>query len=75
VKVGIITSPTTQRPCTLLQLSWIFFQFVDFLESNFLGEQVDSIKEISNYVHVLQRLNSAFGEYQFDKLTLGGGKD
>lgn len=48
-------------------------QFLDFLESNFLGEQVDSIKQISNYVHVLERLDSSLGEYQFDKLTLGGG--
>ncbi|CAB4018667.1 Soma ferritin [Paramuricea clavata] len=50
-------------------------QFLDFLEANFLGEQVDSIKELSNYVHILQRLDSPLGEYQFDKLTLGGGKD
>ncbi|XP_028401624.1 soma ferritin-like [Dendronephthya gigantea] len=47
-------------------------QFLDFLESNFLGEQVDSIKEISNYVHILRKIDSPLGEFQFDQLTLGG---
>ncbi|XP_046853650.1 soma ferritin-like [Xenia sp. Carnegie-2017] len=50
-------------------------QFQDFIESNFLGEQVDSIKQLANYVHILQRLDSSLGEYEFDKWTLGGGKD
>lgn len=51
----------------------------DFLESEYLGEQVESIKELSNYVNTLTRLhgpdgaNYALGEYQFDKVTLGGG--
>lgn len=45
-------------------------QFLDFLESNFLGEQVDSIKQLSDYVNILRRLNSPLGEYEFDKLTL-----
>ena len=45
-------------------------QFLDWLEANFLGEQVDSIKQLSDYVYTLERLNSAVGEYHFDKLTL-----
>lgn len=48
----------------------------DFLESEYLGEQVESIKELSNYVNTLTRLdgaNYALGEYQFDEVTLGGG--
>ncbi|EDO39947.1 predicted protein [Nematostella vectensis] len=46
-------------------------QVQDFLESNFLGEQVDSIKTLANYVSTLQRLGGGLGEYQFDKETLG----
>ncbi|CAH3175050.1 unnamed protein product [Porites lobata] len=50
-------------------------QFQDFLESEFLGEQVESIKELSNHINTLKRFseqNYALGEYQFDKVTLGG---
>ena len=46
-----------------------------FLESEYLGEQVESIKKLSNYVNNLKRLakeNYALGEYQFDQVTLGG---
>jgi len=45
------------------------------LESEYLGEQVESIKELSNYINTLKRLskdNYALGEYQFDQVTLGG---
>ena len=47
---------------------------MDFLESNFLNEQIDSIKQLGNYIGTLKRLGKGLGEYQFDKLTLGGGK-
>ncbi|XP_028401565.1 soma ferritin-like [Dendronephthya gigantea] len=50
-------------------------QFQDFLETNFLGEQVDSIKQISDYYYTLKRIGTPLGEFQFDKLVLGGGKD
>ncbi|XP_068686024.1 soma ferritin-like [Montipora foliosa] len=54
-------------------------QLQDFLEGNFLGEQVESIKQLSNYVNTLRRQqesgNYALGEYQFDKITLKGGDD
>jgi len=46
----------------------------DFLESNFLGEQVDSIKELSDFVGTLKRMEGPsypLGEYHFDKMTLG----
>jgi len=47
-------------------------QMTDFLESNFLGEQIESIKELSNYVATLERLKGdPLGEYLFDKQTLG----
>jgi len=51
-------------------------QLQDFLESNYLGEQVDSIKELANFVSTLERMKGpsySFGEYHFDKMTLGGG--
>jgi len=53
-------------------------QLQDFLEAHYLDEQVDSIKELSNYVNTLTRLSGAnynLGEYHFDKNTLGGKKD
>jgi len=50
-------------------------QLQDFLESNYLGEQVDSIKELSNFVGTLERMEGpsySIGEYHFDRMTLGG---
>ena len=43
---------------------------MDFLEENFLEEQVESIKLFSDYVTNLKRVGPGLGEYQFDKLTL-----
>ncbi|KAK7099494.1 soma ferritin-like [Littorina saxatilis] len=45
-------------------------QMCDFLEGNFLKEQVESIKEISNFVTNLKRVGPGLGEYQFDRETL-----
>lgn len=53
-------------------------QLQDFLEAHYLGEQVDSIKELSNYVNTLTRLSTVnynLGEYNFDRNTLGGKED
>ncbi|XP_054710823.1 soma ferritin-like [Uloborus diversus] len=47
-------------------------QMCDFLESEFLKEQVESIKELSDYVTNLQRVGTGLGEYMFDKETLHG---
>ena len=43
-----------------------------FIESNFLHEQVEAIKELSDFITNLERIGEGLGEYQFDKLTLGG---
>jgi ferritin heavy chain len=43
----------------------------DFIESNFLHEQTESIKELSGYITNLERVGEGLGVYQFDKLTLG----
>lgn len=39
----------------------------DFLEGNFLEEQVVSIKEISEMITQLKRVGPGLGEYMFDK--------
>ena len=43
----------------------------DFLEKEFLEEQVESIKKLSEYVTNLKRVGPGLGEYMFDKETLG----
>ncbi|XP_078735641.1 ferritin heavy chain B-like [Lampetra fluviatilis] len=48
-------------------------QLCDFLESKFLEEQVESIKQLGDHVTNLKRLGvpqSGMGEYLFDKMTL-----
>lgn len=45
-------------------------QMMDFIEEHFLEEQVESIKQFSDYVTNLKRVGPGLGEYQFDKLTL-----
>ena len=43
----------------------------DFIESTYLTEQVEAIKELSDYITQLKRVGSGLGEYMFDKETLG----
>jgi len=45
-------------------------QMADWLESEFLDEQVKSIKELSEYITNLKRVGTGLGEYMFDKETL-----
>lgn len=47
-------------------------QMMDYIEANFLNEQIDSINLLGRHIGSLQRLGDGLGEYQFDKLTLGG---
>ncbi|KAI1301745.1 Soma ferritin [Halotydeus destructor] len=47
-------------------------QMCDFLENEFLEEQVEAIKEISDHITNLKRVGSGLGEYMFDKETLKG---
>jgi len=46
-------------------------QMCDFIESNYLTEQTEAIKQLSDYVTNLKRVGSGLGEYIFDKETLG----
>jgi len=41
--------------------------FTDFLEGEFLEEQVNAIKEISDHVTNLQRVGTGLGEWQYDQ--------
>merc|ERR1711893_405924 len=45
-------------------------QMSDFIEGNYLTEQVEAIKELSDYVTQLKRCGTGLGEYLFDKHTL-----
>jgi len=44
--------------------------FCDFLETEYLAEQVESIKKLGDHVTNLKRVGSGLGEYLFDKETL-----
>ncbi|KAG7278735.1 hypothetical protein CRUP_008347 [Coryphaenoides rupestris] len=47
----------------------------DFLETHYLGEQVEAIKKLAGYIANLQRMNTpqnGMAEYLFDKHTLKG---
>jgi len=46
-------------------------QLCDFIESEYLEEQVKAIKEISDHVTQLKRVGQGLGEYIYDKETLG----
>jgi len=46
-------------------------QMCDFLESNYLEEQVKAIKELGDYITQLKRVGPGLGEYIFDKENLG----
>lgn len=48
-------------------------QMVDFVESNFLGEQVEAIKKISEYVAQLRRVGKGHGVWHFDQMLLHRG--
>ena len=45
-------------------------QMTDFIEGNFLKEQVAAIKELGDHISNLQKLGPDSGEYFFDKETL-----
>ncbi|XP_076944996.1 ferritin-3, chloroplastic-like [Bidens hawaiensis] len=45
----------------------------DFVESEFLGEQVEAIKKISEYVAQLRRVGKGLGVWHFDQMLLNEG--
>ncbi|XP_015907887.1 soma ferritin [Parasteatoda tepidariorum] len=42
-------------------------QMCDFLESEYLTEQVEAIKKLGDYISNLKRVGTGLGEYMFDK--------
>ncbi|KAK3083725.1 hypothetical protein FSP39_002076 [Pinctada imbricata] len=42
-------------------------QMMDFIESEYLEEQVNAIKEISDHITQLKRVGSGLGEYEYDR--------
>jgi len=46
-------------------------QMCDFIEANYLTEQVEAIKEISDHVTNLKRVGPGLGEYLYAKESLG----
>lgn len=42
----------------------------DFLEGEFLREQVESIKQLSDHITNLRKVGPGHGEYHFDDKTL-----
>ncbi len=48
-------------------------QLTDFIESEFLTEQVEAIKKISDYVSQLRRVGKGHGVWHFDQMLLHEG--
>uniref|UniRef100_A0A1D1Y526 Ferritin n=1 Tax=Anthurium amnicola TaxID=1678845 RepID=A0A1D1Y526_9ARAE len=48
-------------------------QMADFIENEFLGEQVEAIKKISEYVAQLRRVGKGHGVWHFDQMLLHEG--
>ncbi|VEL29893.1 unnamed protein product [Protopolystoma xenopodis] len=46
-------------------------QMQDFIESNFLKEQVEAINMLAGFISNLKRVGPGLGEYLFDKNSLG----
>ncbi|XP_047091370.1 ferritin-1, chloroplastic-like [Lolium rigidum] len=46
-------------------------QLTDFVESQFLQEQVEAVKKISEYVTQLRRIGKGHGVWHFDRMLLG----
>ncbi|CAL9040736.1 unnamed protein product [Musa banksii] len=50
-------------------------QMADFIETEFLGKQVEDIKKISEYVARLRRVGKGHGVWHFDQVLLGEGEE
>lgn len=45
-------------------------QMCDFIETHYLTEQVEAIKQLADFITNIQRVGPGLGEYLFDKKTL-----
>ena len=59
-----------EKCLTSLWADVLCFQFADWIESNYLTEQTEAIKQLSDYITNLKRVGPGLGEYMFDKETL-----
>ncbi|GLT89226.1 hypothetical protein SLE2022_072190 [Rubroshorea leprosula] len=50
-------------------------QLVDFVESQYLSEQVEAIKKIAEYVAQLRRVGKGHGVWHFDQMLLHEGEE
>jgi ferritin heavy chain len=50
-------------------------QLADYIESEFLSEQVEAIKKISDYITMLRRVGKGHGVWHFDQMLLHEGED
>lgn len=50
---------------------------MDFLETEFMEEQIDSINQLKRLVAIISKMDSGMGEYLLDRQLLAGsvGKD
>uniref|UniRef100_A0A0D6R5E4 Ferritin n=1 Tax=Araucaria cunninghamii TaxID=56994 RepID=A0A0D6R5E4_ARACU len=48
-------------------------QMTDYIEGNFLAEQVEAIKKVSEYVAQLRRIGKGHAIWHFDQMLLNGG--
>lgn len=48
-------------------------QMTDFIEGNFLAEQVEAIKKVAEYVSQLRRIGKGHAIWHFDQMLLNGG--
>ena len=46
---------------------FLYLQMCDFIETEYLEEQVKAIKEISDHITQLKRVGCGLGEYMYDK--------
>ena len=49
------------------ELRYGLFQMMDYLEGEYLKEQVEAIKDISDKITNLKRVGPGMGEWHFDK--------
>ncbi len=54
----------------MVHLLMFVLQMCDFLESEYLEEQVKAIKEISDHITNLKRVGAGMGEYLYDKESM-----
>lgn len=53
----------------------LWMQLTNWLESEFVDEQVKAIQQLSEYVTTLKRVGSGLGEHIFDRQTLSSHCD